>query len=102
MNSLRILTGEFFCGLQGIKSGDQGKFRPDQGIPLSSAIWAFAPADNPIVPTDLEPCREGEQRRRQMLDGVDVGTRGVTPAGFLYLGWRDLRRALTHVSCGAV
>ena len=33
---------EFFCGLQGIKSGDQGKFRPDQGIPLSSAIWAFA------------------------------------------------------------
>src|SRR6202048_2390180 len=33
---------EFFGGLQGIKSGDQGKFCPDQGIPLSSAIWAFA------------------------------------------------------------
>src|SRR6202047_3845464 len=33
---------EFFCRVQGIKSGDQGKFRPDQGIPLSSAIWAFA------------------------------------------------------------
>jgi hypothetical protein len=57
-----------FCGLQGIKSGDQGKFRPDQGIPLSSAIWAFAPADNPIVPTDLEPCREGEQGGCQMLE----------------------------------
>jgi hypothetical protein len=41
---------EFFCGLQGIKSGDQGKFRSDQGIPLSSTIWAFVPADNPIVP----------------------------------------------------
>jgi hypothetical protein len=33
---------EFFCRLQGIKSGDQGKFRLDQGSPLSSAIWAFA------------------------------------------------------------
>jgi hypothetical protein len=40
---------EFFCGLQGIKSGDQGKFRSDQGIPPSSTIWAFVPADNPIV-----------------------------------------------------
>ena len=63
---------EFFCGLQGIKSGDQGKFRPDQGIPLSSAIWAFAPVDNPIVPTDLEPCRKGEQRRRQMLEVAEA------------------------------
>src|SRR3984893_10670943 len=33
---------EFFAALQGIKSGDQGKFRLDQGIPLSSAVWAFA------------------------------------------------------------
>ena len=33
---------EFFAALQGIKSGDQGNFRPDQGIPLSSALWAFA------------------------------------------------------------
>jgi hypothetical protein len=29
---------EFFAALQGIKSGDQGSFRRDQGIPLSSAI----------------------------------------------------------------
>jgi hypothetical protein len=34
---------EFFCGLQGIKSGDQGNFRPDQGIPLSSAVFAQPP-----------------------------------------------------------
>ena len=36
------LTGNFLAALQGIKSGDQGNFRPDQGIPLSSALWAFA------------------------------------------------------------
>ena len=55
---------EFFAALQGIKSGDQGSFRRDQGIPLSSAIWHSLLVTNPIVPTDLEPCREGEQRRR--------------------------------------
>src|SRR5271169_577195 len=54
---------EFFAALQGIKSGDQGNFRPDQGIPLSSAILAFALPAKPIVPTDLEHCREGEQGR---------------------------------------
>jgi hypothetical protein len=30
------------------------------------------PADNPIVPTDLEPCRKGEQRRRQMLEVAEA------------------------------
>ena len=30
---------EFFEALQGIKSGDRGSFRRDQGIPPSSAIW---------------------------------------------------------------
>src|SRR6202030_3475006 len=49
---------EFFAALQGIKSGDQGNFRPDQGIPLSTAISAAALATNRIVPTDLERCRE--------------------------------------------
>jgi hypothetical protein len=29
-----IRTGKF-CAVQGIKSGDQGNFRPDQGIPLN-------------------------------------------------------------------
>jgi hypothetical protein len=29
---------EFFAALQGIKSGDQGNFCLDQGIPLSSAV----------------------------------------------------------------
>jgi hypothetical protein len=50
---------EFFAALQGIKSGDQGNFRPDQGIPLSTAISAAALPTNRIVPTDLEHCREG-------------------------------------------
>ena len=35
---------EFFTALQGIKSGDQRNFRPDQGNPLSSAILAFCSA----------------------------------------------------------
>src|ERR1700680_4972523 len=57
----------FFCRLQGIKSGDQGKFRPDQGIPLSSATWAFAPADNPIVSTDHDPRQKAEQGGAEIL-----------------------------------
>src|ERR1700736_727816 len=36
---------EFFAALQGIKSGDQGSFRRDQGIPPSSAIWRSPPGD---------------------------------------------------------
>jgi hypothetical protein len=67
MISNQCLTGqfpkhpnrEFFAALQGIKSGDQGNFRPDQGIPLSTAISAAALPTNRIVPTDLERCREG-------------------------------------------
>jgi hypothetical protein len=31
------------------------------------------PADNPIVPTDLERCREVEPRRRQMLEIAEAG-----------------------------
>jgi hypothetical protein len=52
---------EFFAALQGIKSGDQGSFRRDQGIPLSSAIWHSLLVTNPIVPTDFQRCREGEK-----------------------------------------
>jgi hypothetical protein len=40
---------EFFAALQGIKSGDQGSFRRDQGIPLSSAIWGSPLVTNPII-----------------------------------------------------
>ena len=58
---------ESFAALQGIKSGDQGNFRPNQGIPLSTAISAAALPINRIVATDLERCQEGEQGRRQML-----------------------------------
>jgi hypothetical protein len=49
-HQIRTLTGqfpthpnrEFIAALQGIKLGDQGNFRDDQGSPLSSAILAFA------------------------------------------------------------
>src|SRR5690242_18130995 len=40
---------EFFAALQGIKSGDQGSFRRDQGIPPSSAIWRSPRDTNPII-----------------------------------------------------
>src|SRR6266478_1937433 len=40
---------EFFAALQGIKSGDQGSFRRDQGISLSSAIWHSPLVTNPII-----------------------------------------------------
>jgi hypothetical protein len=53
--------------LQGIKSDDQGSFRRDQGIRFSSAIWHSLLVTNPIVPTDLERCREAEPGRRQTL-----------------------------------
>src|SRR5712671_8118854 len=65
----QFLTGQFpthpnresFATLRGIKSGDQGSFRRDQGIPLSSAIWHSLLVTNPIVPTDFQRCREGEK-----------------------------------------
>jgi hypothetical protein len=71
-NSLRLRTGNFFVALQGIKSADQGNFRPDQGIPLSSAIWQPPLPTNRIVPTDLERCRGGEQEPRQMLEVTET------------------------------
>src|ERR1700724_611378 len=37
------LNREIFWALQGIKSGDQGTFRPDQGSPLWRAIWCGFP-----------------------------------------------------------
>jgi hypothetical protein len=40
---------EFFAALQGIKSADQGNFRCDQGIPLSSAFGS-CPADKSYRP----------------------------------------------------
>jgi hypothetical protein len=41
--------------------------------PLSSAILAIALPANPIVPTDLEHCRESEQGRpAQMLDVAEA------------------------------
>src|SRR6266446_531808 len=37
------LNREIFWALQGIKSGDQGAFHPDQGSPLWRAIWCGFP-----------------------------------------------------------
>jgi hypothetical protein len=71
---------EFFAALQGIKSGDQGNFCPDQGIPLSSAILGICPADNPIAPTDLKRCREGEPRRRCSKSPKPISSSGAPRA----------------------
>jgi hypothetical protein len=78
--------------LKGINSSDQGNFSPDQGIPRSFAIWAFALPTNPIVPTDLEHCREGEQRRRQMLKLA----KPISSSGRLRACERRLRHAANH------
>ena len=77
-----LRTGEFFAALQGIKSGEQGNSRPDQGISRSSAIWRFTVVTTPIVPTDLERCRESEQGRRQIFEVADVSE---LAAGFVHL-----------------
>jgi hypothetical protein len=73
-----------FAALQGIKSGAQGNSRPDQGISRWSAIWRFAVVTTPIVPTDLERCRESEQGRCQIFEvaDADLGARGrLCPSG---------------------
>jgi hypothetical protein len=43
--------------------------------PLGSQYVRYlglCPADNPIVPTGLEPCREAEQGRRQLLEVAEA------------------------------
>jgi hypothetical protein len=40
--------------------------------PLSSAISGLRPAENPIVPTDLKRCRDGERGRRQVLEVAEA------------------------------
>jgi hypothetical protein len=61
---------EFFAALQGIKSGDQGSFRRDQGIRFRPLFWHSPLVTNPIVATDLERCREGEKERCEMLEAI--------------------------------
>ena len=90
-----LRTGEFFAALQGIKSGEQGNSRPDQGISRSSAIWRFTVVTTPIVPTDLERCRESEQGRRQIFEvaDADLGARGrLCPSESLLHARRRTRR----------
>ena len=62
---------EFFAALQGIKSGDQGSFRPDQGIPLSSAIWhspLVTESDHWAVGRVARPRGRHDQRCRKAED----------------------------------
>ena len=61
---------EFFAALQGIKSGDQGSFRRDQGIPLSSAILAFAHGDTSDRPDRF--CKTLPGRRTGTPPDTDV------------------------------
>jgi hypothetical protein len=83
-NSLRIRTGNFLRPYRELNRGEQGNSGPDQGISRSSAIWRFTVVTTPIVPTDLERCRESEQGRRQIFEvaDADLGARG---AGFVHL-----------------
>jgi hypothetical protein len=62
---------EFFAALQGIKSGDQGSFRRDQGIPPSSAIWRSLLVTNPIIGAVGRVARARVQRahRRWGIEG---------------------------------
>src|SRR5262249_32688541 len=50
----------------------------DQGIRSRPLFWHLSPLrTNPIVPTDLERCRESEQGRRQIFEvEADLGVRG--------------------------
>jgi hypothetical protein len=87
---------EFFAALQGIKSGDQGNFCPDQGIPLSSAIWAFALPTIRSPPTDPKRCREGEPRRRCSKSPKPISSSGA-PRGVPQIARRVRRRERSGV-----
>ena len=66
---------EFFAALQGIKSGDRGSFRRDQGIPLSSAIWHSPLVTNPIIGAVGRVARARVQRAHRRW-----GTEGSNPS----------------------
>src|ERR1700680_426895 len=77
---------EFFAALQGIESGDQGSFRRDQGIPLSSAIWRSPLVTNPIIGAVGRVAPAGVQRahRRRVF-----GSRRVLPnSAALAFSWQ--------------
>ncbi len=93
---ISVLYGPIpYASEQGIKSGEPGNSRPDQGISRWSAIWRFAVVTTPIVPTDLERCRESEQGRRQIFEvaDADLGARGrLCPSESLLNARRRTRR----------
>jgi hypothetical protein len=63
---------EFFAALQGIKSGDQVNFRPDQGIPLSSAILGPLPCRKSDRPDRSQTLPRRRKGRRQMLEVAEA------------------------------
>src|ERR1700730_7158377 len=65
-NSLRIRTGNFLAAYRELNRAIRESFALIRESDLFRYL-GLCSADNPIVPTDLDPCGEGEQRRRQML-----------------------------------
>jgi hypothetical protein len=76
----QFLTDEFpthpnrgvFCDLQGIKSGDQGNFHPDQGIPLSPLFWGLLPCRQSDRPDRSRTVPRRRTGRRQMLEVAEA------------------------------
>ena len=65
-------NSEIFCGLQGIKSGDQGNFHPDQGIPLSPLFWGLSPCRQSDRPDRSRTVPRRRTGRRQMLEVAEA------------------------------
>ncbi len=76
-------------GLQGIKSGDQGSFRPDQRTSLSSAIWHSPLVTNPIIGAVGRDARARVQRthRDRKLESFSLQRRVFCEPDFLDQGW---------------
>ena len=63
---------EFSAALQGIKSGDQGNFHPDQGIPLSPLFWGLLPCRQSDRPDRSRTVPRRRTGRRQMLEVAEA------------------------------
>ena len=66
----RILTGNFLRPCRELNRAIREVSGMIREIPLSSAIWHSPLVTNPIVPTDLGRCREGEKERCEMLEAI--------------------------------
>jgi hypothetical protein len=82
--------------LQGIKSGDQGSFRRDQGIPLSSAIWHSLLVTNPIEHL-AAPFSPPRQRWKSVGTKSRKPTLSSTPAFVHVKGASGMRKSLAEL-----